>query len=175
MRRRASSPHLTQSLDPTRHSVIGPNPTHDIAKKHSTQPNPWMDPIQPNLWMDPNKPNPTQPDPFGRTQPNPIQPDPWMDTTQHDPWIDPTKPNPTRSMDGHNPTRPMDEPNPCQSLCVHMSVSLHIAKTTCPNVHPTFVHAVCGRVSCIFWRRCDICSISGLWTTSCLHVTVRRS
>ena len=93
MRRRASSPHLTQSLDPTRHSVIGPNPTHDIAKKHSTQPNPWMDPIQPNLWMDPNKPNPTQPDPFGRTQPNPIQPDPWMDTTQHDPWMNPTHVN----------------------------------------------------------------------------------
>jgi len=47
----ASSSHLTQSLDPTHHSVIEPNPTHDSCQKIATNPT-RPDPVQPIPWID---------------------------------------------------------------------------------------------------------------------------
>jgi len=53
MQNLASNPHLTQSMDPTHHSVIEPNPTYNSCQKNSTKP----DPTQPNPWMDPTHVN----------------------------------------------------------------------------------------------------------------------
>jgi len=44
----ASSPHLAQSLDPTHHSIIEPNPTHDSCQKVVRLDPTRLNPVQPN-------------------------------------------------------------------------------------------------------------------------------